>query len=56
MLKLGPGPLAIVAEAPFRGWKVSAIGPPEHGRWDPGRGGGLPVQSCHNAPIRLVAH
>jgi acyl-CoA reductase-like NAD-dependent aldehyde dehydrogenase len=34
MLKLGPGPLAIAAEAPFCGWKASAIGPPEHGRWD----------------------
>jgi len=34
MLKLGPGALAIAAEAPFCGWKASAIGPPEHGRWD----------------------
>jgi acyl-CoA reductase-like NAD-dependent aldehyde dehydrogenase len=34
MLKLGPGPLTIAAEAPFCGWKASATGPPEHGRWD----------------------
>lgn len=34
ILKLGPGALAIAAEAPFCGWKASAIGPPEHGRWD----------------------
>jgi len=34
LLKLGPGALAISAEAPFCGWKASAIGPPEHGRWD----------------------
>jgi acyl-CoA reductase-like NAD-dependent aldehyde dehydrogenase/nicotinamidase-related amidase len=34
MLKLGSGPLAIAAEAPFCGWKSSAIGPPEHGLWD----------------------
>lgn len=34
MLRLGSGPLAISADAPFCGWKSSAIGPPEHGRWD----------------------
>jgi len=34
MLKLGPRPLAIDPEAPFCGWKASAIGPPEHGIWD----------------------
>jgi acyl-CoA reductase-like NAD-dependent aldehyde dehydrogenase len=31
ILKLAPGPLLISAEAPFCGWKASAIGPPEHG-------------------------
>lgn len=34
MLKLSAGPLAIAAEAPFCGWKASALGSPEHGRWD----------------------
>lgn len=34
MLKLAAGPLAVSAEAPFCGWKASAIGPPEHGLSD----------------------
>jgi acyl-CoA reductase-like NAD-dependent aldehyde dehydrogenase len=34
LLKLAPGPLLISAEAPFCGWKSSAIGPAEHGAWD----------------------
>jgi len=34
ILKLSPGPPAISGEAPFCGWKSSAIGPPEHGIWD----------------------
>jgi acyl-CoA reductase-like NAD-dependent aldehyde dehydrogenase len=34
ILKLGAGPMAIAADAPFSGWKASALGPPEHGRWD----------------------
>ena len=34
ILKLGSGALSITADAPFCGWKSSAIGPPEHGIWD----------------------
>lgn len=34
MLKLSPGPLTINPEVPFCGWKVSALGPPEHGLGD----------------------
>jgi acyl-CoA reductase-like NAD-dependent aldehyde dehydrogenase/nicotinamidase-related amidase len=34
MLNLAPGALAVHPEAPFVGWKASAIGPPEHGVWD----------------------
>jgi acyl-CoA reductase-like NAD-dependent aldehyde dehydrogenase len=32
MLRLADAPL--VPNAPFCGWKASALGPPEHGRWD----------------------
>jgi acyl-CoA reductase-like NAD-dependent aldehyde dehydrogenase len=32
MLRLGHANLH--PDAPFVGWKASAIGPPEHGRWD----------------------
>jgi len=34
IVKLTPGPLAVHPDAPFGGWKASAIGPPEHGLWD----------------------
>ena len=34
MLNLAAAPLAVSAEAPFCGWKASAIGPPEHGLAD----------------------
>lgn len=34
IVKLGPGPLSIHADAPFGGWKASSIGVPEHGHWD----------------------
>jgi acyl-CoA reductase-like NAD-dependent aldehyde dehydrogenase len=34
MLKLAAAPLVVSAEAPFCGWKASAIGPPEHGLAD----------------------
>lgn len=34
MLKLSPGLLVIDPEAPFCGWKASALGPPEHGAGD----------------------
>jgi len=34
ILKLAPGALAVHPEAPFKGWKASGIGPPEHGDWD----------------------
>jgi acyl-CoA reductase-like NAD-dependent aldehyde dehydrogenase len=34
IIKVGPGLLAIHAEAPFVGWKASGYGPPEHGEWD----------------------
>lgn len=33
MLRLGAG-ASIHPEAPFSGWKASALGVPEHGRWD----------------------
>jgi aldehyde dehydrogenase (NAD+) len=34
MLNLAPSALRVSADAPFVGWKASAIGPPEHGSWD----------------------
>ena len=34
IVQLAGGALAVDAEAPFGGWKASAIGPPEHGIWD----------------------
>jgi acyl-CoA reductase-like NAD-dependent aldehyde dehydrogenase len=34
MLNIGSPVLSLNLEAPFSGWKDSAIGTPEHGRWD----------------------
>ncbi|ABI57701.1 aldehyde dehydrogenase family protein [Alkalilimnicola ehrlichii MLHE-1] len=35
LLRLNGAGAAIDPRAPFGGWKASAIGPPEHGVWDP---------------------
>ena len=35
LLRLNGAGAAIDPRAPFGGWKASAIGPPEHGIWDP---------------------
>jgi alpha-ketoglutaric semialdehyde dehydrogenase len=34
IVQIGAGPLPVDAAAPFGGWGVSGIGPPEHGEWD----------------------
>jgi acyl-CoA reductase-like NAD-dependent aldehyde dehydrogenase/nicotinamidase-related amidase len=34
ILRINNGIVSISPNAPFGGWKASAIGPPEHGRWD----------------------
>jgi acyl-CoA reductase-like NAD-dependent aldehyde dehydrogenase/nicotinamidase-related amidase len=34
IIHLGTGPLPVHPDAPFGGWKVSGVGPPEHGVWD----------------------
>lgn len=34
ILKFVPGPLQVLPDMPFGGWKASQIGPPEHGEWD----------------------